>query len=226
MALDRSLSRRRLLQLAGGATLSAAAAGTLAACGGGSGSGSSSGGTLKLIGVGDQEAGLRKVLDSYKAAHSGFDFNLSFAPADQVQTALRTQLGGGNAPDVHVVYPGNGSAMSMAQLSKAGLLTDLSGQSWTQKIPAGFKGAFQSAGQASFADSGWVDAMNKYLELQKKGFFNDNPNGTTYEQATSMVATGKAAMAVQVSAVLSAFRAASPSPDDLSMFPFPATDVA
>ncbi|HEY3561523.1 MAG TPA: extracellular solute-binding protein [Kribbella sp.] len=311
MALDRSISRRRLLQLAGGATLTAAAAGSLAACGGGGGS-KSSGGTLKVIGVGDQEAGLRKVLDSYKAAHSGFDFNLSFAPADQVQTALRTQLGGGNAPDVHVVYPGNGSAMSMVQLSKAGLLADLSGQSWAQKVPAGFKGAFQSdgktyifspgssmlgaiynkkafatagvqppttwsellavceklkkkgivpialgaqtpwitqlipyalvpgtvyaktpdfddkmsAGQASFADSGWVDAMNKYLELQKAGFFNDNPNGTTYEQATSMVATGNAAMAVQVSAVLSAFRAASSSPDDLSMFPFPATDVA
>jgi raffinose/stachyose/melibiose transport system substrate-binding protein len=310
MALDRSVSRRRLLQLLGGATVTAAASGTLAACGGGGG-GSSSGGTLKVIGVGDQEAALRKVLDSYKTSHSGFDFNLSVAPTDQVQTALRTQLGGGNAPDVHVVYPGNGSAMSMAQLAKAGLLTDLSSQSWTQKVPSGFKGAFQNdgktymfspgssmlgaiynkkafaaagveppttwsellsvcdklkkkgivpiavgaqtpwitqlinyalvpatvyaktpdfddkmaAGTASFADSGWVDAMTKYLELQKRGFFNDNPNGTTYEQATSMVATGKAAMAVQVSAVLSAFRAAAPSPDDLSMFPFPATDV-
>lgn len=307
MALDQTVSRRRLLQLMGGA----AAVGTLAACGGNGGS-SSSGGTLKVIGVGDQEAGLRKLLDAYKKAHSDFDFNLSFAPADQVQTALRTQLGGGNAPDIHVVYPGNGSAMSMVQLSKANLLTDLSGQSWTQKIPSGFKGAFQNdgktyiyspgssmlgaiynkkafatagveppttwsellsvcdklkkkgiapialgaqtpwvtqlidyalvpgtvyskapdfddkmiAGNASFADSGWADAMDKYVELQKKGFFNDNPNGTTYEQATSMVATGKAGMAVQVSAVLSAFRAAAPSPDDLGMFPFPATDVA
>ena len=312
MALDQSVSRRRLLQLIGGASVAATAVGTLAACGGGGSGSSSSGGMLKVIGVGDQEAGLRKVLDAYKSSHSGFDFNLSFAPADQVQTALRTQLGGGNAPDVHVVYPGNGSAMSMAQLSKANLLTDLSSQSWTQKIPTGFKGAFQNdgktfifspgtsvlgaiynkkafatagvevpttwsellsacdklkkkgivpialgaqtpwvtqlidyalvpgtvyaktpdfddkmiAGNASFADSGWADAMDKYLELQKKGFFNDNPNGTTYEQATSMVGTGKAAMAVQVSAVLQAFRQASPTPDDLGMFPFPATDAA
>jgi len=309
MALDQSVSRRRLLQLMGGA----AAVGTLAACGGnGNGGGaSSSGGQLKVIGVGDQEAGLRKALDDYKMAHSDFDFNLSFAPADQVQTALRTQLAAGNAPDIHVVYPGNGSAMSMVQLSKANLLADLSDQSWTQKIPTGFKGAFQNdgktyifspgtsmlgaiynkkafatagveppktwsellavcdklkkkgivpialgaqtpwvtqlinyalvpgtvyaktpdfddkmiAGSASFADSGWADAMDKYLELQKKGFFNENPNGTTYEQATSMVGTGKAAMAVQVSAVLPAFRKASPTPDDLGMFPFPATDV-
>lgn len=307
MALDQSVSRRRLLQLMGGA----AAVGTLAACGGNGGSSSSGGGQLKIIGAGSQEAGLRKALDEYKKAHADFDFNLSFSPADQLQTALRAQLAAGNAPDMHAVYPGNGSAMSMVQLSKANLLADLSDQAWTQKIPSGFKGAYGQdgktyiyspgtsvlgaiynkkafatagveppktwselltvcdklkkkgivpialgaqtpwvtqlinyalvpgtvyaktpdfddkmiAGNASFADSGWADAMNKYLELQKKGFFNDNPNGTTYEQATSMVGTGKAAMAVQVSAVLQAFREAAPSPDDLGMFPFPATDV-
>jgi ABC-type glycerol-3-phosphate transport system substrate-binding protein len=307
MAFDQSVSRRRLLQLMGGA----AAVGTLAACGGNGGSSSASKGQLKVIGAGSQEAGLRKALDDYKKAHSDFDFNLSFSPADQLQTALRAQLAAGNAPDMHAVYPGNGSAMSMVQLSKANLLAHLSDQAWTQKIPAGFKGAFgqdgktfifspgtsvlgaiynkkafatagveppktwselltvcdklkkkgivpialgaqtpwvtqlidyalvpgtvyaktpdfddkMTAGQASFADSGWADAMTKYLELQKKGFFNDNPNGTTYEQATSMVGTGKAAMAVQVSAVLQAFREAAPSPDDLGMFPFPATDV-
>ncbi|MFG1907584.1 ABC transporter substrate-binding protein [Kribbella sp. NPDC048928] len=309
MALDRSVSRRRLLQLIGGASVAATAGGTLVACGGGGSS--SSGGTLKVIGAGSQEAGLRKALDGYKLAHSDFDFNLSFSPADQLQTALRAQLAAGNAPDLHAVYPGNGSAMSMVQLSKANLLADLSDQAWSQKIPTGFKGAFQqdgktfifspgtsvlgaiynkkafatagvdvpttwsellavcdklkkkgitpialgaqtpwvtqlidyalvpgtvyaktpdfddklAAGSTSFADSGWADAMDKYLELQKKGFFNDNPNGTTYEQATSMVGTGKAAMAIQVSAVLQAFRQASKTPDDLGMFPFPATDT-
>jgi len=293
------------LQLAGGA----AAAGTLAACGGNSSG--SGGGQLKVIGAGSQEAGLRKALEQYKAKNADFDFNLSFSPADQLQTSLRAQLAAGNAPDLHAVYPGNGSAMSMVQLSKAKLLTDLSDQAWTQKIPTGFKGAYQqdgktyifspgtsvlgaiynkkafstagveppktwselltvcealkkkgivplalgaqtpwvtqlinyalvpgtvyakqpdfddkmAAGSTSFASSGWADAMTKYLELQKRGFFNDNPNGTTYEQATSMVGTGKAAMAVQVSAVLQAYRAAAPSPDDLGMFPFPATDT-
>jgi raffinose/stachyose/melibiose transport system substrate-binding protein len=86
--------------------------------------------------------------------------------------------------------------------------------------------AQMQAGTASFAQSGWRDAMNMYLELQKRGFFNDNPNGTTYEQQTSMVATGKAAMAVQVSAVLPDFRKAAASPDDLGMFPFPGSDTA
>lgn len=300
------LSRRRVLQLIGGA----AAAGAVASCGGGGSSGGGSG-PLKVIGAGSQEAGLRKALDEYKKANGSFEFNLSFSPADQLQTALRAQLAAGNAPDLHAVYPGNGSAMSMVQLSKANLLADLSAQAWTQKIPAGFKGAYQqdgktyifspgtsvlgaiynkpafakagveipttwsellavcealkkkgiipfalgaqtpwvtqlinyalvpgtvyaeqpdfddkmAAGSATFAGSGWADAMDKYLELQKRGFFNDNPNGTTYEQATSMVGTGKAAMAVQVSAVLQAYRAAAPSPDDLGMFPLPATDV-
>ncbi|TCM51343.1 ABC transporter substrate-binding protein [Kribbella sp. VKM Ac-2568] len=301
------VSRRRLLQLMGGV----AVAGTLAGCGGGNSAGGSGGGPLKVIGAGSQEAGLRKALDEYKKQNSSFDFNLSFSPADQLQTALRAQLAAGNAPDMHAVYPGNGSAMSMVQLSKANLLTDLSDQAWTQKIPTGFKGAYQqdgktfifspgtsvlgaiynkkafakagvevpttwselltvcetlkkkgivplalgaqtpwvtqlinyalvpgtvyakqpdfddkmAAGSATFAGSGWADAMNKYLELQKRGFFNDNPNGTTYEQATSMVGTGKAAMAVQVSAVLQAYRDAAPSPDDLGMFPLPATDT-
>ena len=78
-----------------------------------------------------------------------------------------------------------------------------------------------AAGRATFADSGWADAMDKYLELQKRGFFNDNPNGTTYEQQTSMVATGKAAMAVQVSAVLQAFREAAPIPGRPGHVPVP-----
>jgi raffinose/stachyose/melibiose transport system substrate-binding protein len=81
-------------------------------------------------------------------------------------------------------------------------------------------------GSASFADSGWADAFEMYLDLQKRGYFNDNPNGTTFEQQTSMVATGEAAMAIQVSAVLPDFRKAATNADDLSMFPVPGGDTA
>jgi raffinose/stachyose/melibiose transport system substrate-binding protein len=83
----------------------------------------------------------------------------------------------------------------------------------------------QQAGQASFADSGWKQAFEMYVELQKKGYFNNNVNGTTFEQQTSMVGTGKAGMAVQVSAVLSGFRDAAPDKSDISMFPFPGADT-
>jgi raffinose/stachyose/melibiose transport system substrate-binding protein len=304
------LDRRGFLRAAGGFTALAALPAVLAACGGSSGSGSSGGGggkTLRLVGVADQQ----KPLDALTKLYTQAKFSTSYAPTDQVQTSLRTQLGAGNAPDVHVVYPGNGSAMSMAQIAQAGLLADLSSQQWTQSIPGNFKPAFQlegktfiysagssvigaiynkkvfeeakveppktwselldvcakikkagkvpialgaqtpwvtqlityalvpstvyaknpqfdaqmQAGSTSFAQSGWRDAMNMYLELQKRGFLNDNPNGTTFEQQTSMVATGKAAMAVQVSAVLPDFRKAASNPDDLSMFPFPGADT-
>jgi raffinose/stachyose/melibiose transport system substrate-binding protein len=295
-------SRRGFLGLTGGV----AAMGALAACGGTSGG--SGGGSLRLVGVADQQKPVDLLLKSYTKSK----FNVSYAPTDQVQTSVRTQLGAGNAPDVHVVYPGNGSAMSMAQISQAGLLADLSDQAWTKRIPAGLKPAFQNngktfiysagssvigaiynkkvfqeagveppttwqgfldvcekikakgkvpialgaqtqwvtqlityalvpstvyaknpqfdqqmkAGSASFANSGWTDALEMYLDLQKRGYFNDNPNGTTFEQATSMVATGKAAMAIQVSAVLPDFRKSATSPDDLSMFPLPGADNA
>lgn len=89
------LSRRGFLGLTGGV----AALGALAACGGTSGSG---GGTLRLVGVADQQKPLDLLLKEYTAAK----FSTSYAPTDQVQTSVRTQLGAGNAPDVHVVFPG------------------------------------------------------------------------------------------------------------------------
>lgn len=266
---------------------------------------------LKFIGVADQKTPMDELAAAYRKAVPAVRVTASYAPTDQVQTSLRTQLGAGNAPDLHVVYPGNGSAMSMSQIAGAGLLADLSQQAWTGTIPVGFKPAFQLdgktylysagssvigavynkkvfeqagidappatwteflgvceklkkagvtpialgaqtpwvtqlityalvpstvyakdpsfddkqlAGQAGFAGSGWQQAMEMYLELQKRGYFNDKPNGTTFEQQTSMVATGKAAMAIQVSAVLPDFRKAASSPDDLSMFPVPGAD--
>ena len=294
------LNRRGFLALTGGVAATAA----LAGCGG---SGSDDG--LRLVGVADQQ----KALEELTKAYGKVSFNASYAPTDQVQTSVRTQLGAGNAPDIHVVYPGNGSAMSMMQIADANLLADLSDQAWTKKIPENFKPAFQKDGKtyiysagssvigaiynkkvfaeagittppttwpeflqvcetlktagtvpialgaqtpwvtqlityalvpstvyvkdpdfdkqmadgtASFADSGWVDALEMYLDLQKRGYFNDNPNGTTFEQQTSMVATGEAAMAIQVSAVLPDFRKAADNEDDLSMFPVPGAATA
>lgn len=302
-----TVSRRGFLRAGGGAVAVAALPPLLTACSGSSGSG-----PVRVVGVADQQKPIEELLALYRKSHPDTTFSTSFAPTDQVQTVVRTQLAGGNAPDVHVLFPGSGSAMSMVELAKAGLLTDLGGQQWTQGIPKNFDPAYRhdgktylysagssaigaiynkkafakagvqpprtwselldvcarlkakgivpialgagtawvtqlisyalvpnavyaktpgfdadmAAGRAKFAGSGWADAMGKYQELQRKGFFNDNPNGTTYEQQTSLVASGKAAMAVQVSAVLANFRQATPTPDDLGMFPFPGGDNA
>lgn len=288
--------------------------GVASACGTSSGGGGGGGsGTLRLIGVADQRPPLQALTAAYAKANSDTRFRASYAPTDQVQTTVRTQLGAGNPPDVHVVYPGDGSAMSMVQISKAGLLADLSDQSWTRMIPDSLAPAFKSdgktyiysagstvigaiynkrafakagidappttwdellqvcaklkaagvapialgaqtpwvtqlityalvpstvyakdptfddkqlKGQASFADSGWRQAFQMYLELQQRGFFNPNPNGTTFEQQIAMVGNGKAGMAVQVSAVLSSFRDAASNKSDIGMFPFPGGDTA
>ncbi len=53
-------------------------------------------------------------------------------------------------------------------------------------------------GKKSFTNSGWDEVYKRYLELEKRGYFNPNPNGTTFEQQTEMVGNGKAAMAIQV----------------------------
>ncbi|MDP9847445.1 extracellular solute-binding protein [Streptosporangium lutulentum] len=312
---DAKMSRAQFFRMMGGLTVAAAAT----ACStnpqaGGTTAGGASGDaavSLKFVGVADEKAPMDELVALYRQVRSNVSIAASYAPTDQVQTSLRTQLGAGNAPDLHVVYPGSGSAMSMTEIAGAGLLADLSAQPWTKTIPAGFKPDFQLqgktyvfsagssvigavynkkvfekagvdqppttwseflqvcekikksgvapialgaqtpwvtqmitlalvpstvyakdptfddkqlAGQASFSQSGWRDAMEMYLELQKRGYFNDKPNGTTFEQQTSMVATGKAGMAIQVSAVLAAFRDATTTPDDLSMFPLPGTD--
>ncbi|MFD5190300.1 extracellular solute-binding protein [Streptomyces sp. NPDC058357] len=303
----RTLGRRGLLRIGGGAAALAALSPVLTACSDSGGSGK-----LRLVGVADQQKPVEELVARYRTSHPDAEFATSFAPTDQVQTVLRTQLAGGNAPDVHVLYPGSGSAMSMVELAKAGLLADLSEQSWTKEVPSNFHPAYRhegktylysagssvigaihnkkafaragvepprtwkelldvcaelkakgiipialgtqtpwvtqlisyalvpnavyarnpafdaemASGKAHFRDSGWADAMGKYQELQRRGFFNENPNGTTYEQQTSMVASGRAAMAVQVSAVLANFRQAARNPDDLGMFPFPGGDDA
>jgi raffinose/stachyose/melibiose transport system substrate-binding protein len=302
-----TVSRRRFLRIGSGAAAVSVLPPGLTAC-----SGAGRSGTVRVVGVADQQKPVEELLGLYRRSHPDESFSTSFAPTDQVQTVVRTQLAGGNTPDLHVLYPGSGSAMSVAELSRAGLLADLDAQPWTRDIPANFDAAYRrdgktylysagssavgaiynkaafaeagvqqprtwselldvcarlkdkgtvpialgaqtpwvtqmityalvpnavyakdprfddemAAGRATFRGSGWAEAMDKYLELQRRGFFNDNPNGTTYEQQTSLVATGRAAMAVQVSAVLSNFRQAARTPDDLGMFPFPGGDDA
>jgi len=36
-------------------------------------------------------------------------------------------------------------------------------------------------GKKTFSNSGWRTVYERYLELEKKGYFNPSPNGTTFE---------------------------------------------
>lgn len=77
------------------------------------------------------------------------------------------------------------------------------------------------AGKVTFVDSGWADAMNKYLELNKRGFFNPNPSGTSFEESQRLVATGRAAMAIHTAGTVAGLVAAA-GHRDFVMWPLPA----
>jgi ABC-type glycerol-3-phosphate transport system substrate-binding protein len=81
----------------------------------------------------------------------------------------------------------------------------------------------QAAGEATFADSGWRTAFEKYVELEKAGCFNKGYQGNSYDEMLAMVTKGKAAMTVTVSASLGAMREAAPD-GKITMAVFPTTD--
>ncbi len=128
----------------------ALAAVAVVSCGSGTqDSGSSNGGagagaggkpvTLKLTSITDAKVGWDPLIAAYKKVAPNVSIQASYAPTDQLQTALRAQLGAGNAPDLFVAWPGNGSAMSVQQLAPARLVADISDQSWIKPVPDGLK---------------------------------------------------------------------------------------
>lgn len=82
----------------------------------------------------------------------------------------------------------------------------------------------QKAGKASFADSGWKTAMDKYLEMNKRGCFSKNPLGTSVDTANQQVGKGDAVAAVQVLAVAGQIRDAAPAGTEFGSFALPAND--
>jgi raffinose/stachyose/melibiose transport system substrate-binding protein len=83
--------------------------------------------------------------------------------------------------------------------------------------------AQQAEGESTFSDSGWKDALDRYVELEEAGCFNEGYNGTSYDEMLNMVTSGKAAMTVTVSASLGAMRESNPDAQ-IEMVPFPTTD--
>jgi raffinose/stachyose/melibiose transport system substrate-binding protein len=140
----------------GAAFLVAVAAALLAACGSGtqdkSDSGSSGGGggakvTLTLTSITDAKVAWEPLIAAYKRVAPNVTIKASYAPTDQLQTALRAQLGAGNAPDLFVDWPGNGSAMAVQQLAPSGLIADISEQKWIKDVPDGVRPLLGAGGK-------------------------------------------------------------------------------
>ncbi|SEE99636.1 ABC transporter substrate-binding protein [Ruania alba] len=294
-----------------GAASAAALALALAACGGvgEQGGDDTAAVTLELVGNQDQTEPTEALVRAYESENPNVRIETSYLPVDQAQTALRTRLGAGNAPDLFVAWPGNGSAMSTVQLAQAGLLEPISGQEWLDGVPSSLRSllghegedylwsagvtvigtiynesvfdehdiqipqtwddllatcaqlqdigiapfalanqtpwvtqlvsyaiapsvAFGSnpdlaqemmTGEATFSNSGWRQTLQQYMEMDERGCFNDNANGTTLEQAISMLADGDAAMMVQVSGIYQQVEEVSEGRAEYAMFPFPAS---
>jgi raffinose/stachyose/melibiose transport system substrate-binding protein len=85
--------------------------------------------------------------------------------------------------------------------------------------------AKMATGEATFVGSGWQDAFEMYMDLNERGYFNEDPLATTHELALELVGTGEAAMYVQVSAITPELEAIG-GEGNFALFPLPGADVA
>lgn len=79
-------------------------------------------------------------------------------------------------------------------------------------------------GSATFADSGWKSAFDKYLEMDEAGCFNEDPLGTDVTASYNLVATGEAVGVVQVLASYPQLASASPDGTEFGFFALPGDD--
>lgn len=84
----------------------------------------------------------------------------------------------------------------------------------------------QAAGEVTFAESEWVTAFEKYVEMLDSGCFQDDPLGTSYEVATELVGKGDALAIVSVTSTFAAVEANAEEGTTFNMFALPATDNA
>src|SRR3712207_6814421 len=116
---------------------------TLAACGGGDGDGGSggSGGSADSFtfafenASGGQENPWQLLADQY-SEETGVQIETQGLPPDSYGLTMRTQLQGGNAPDVMMFSPGAGNANAVLPLAEAGYIEEL-GEESAALIPEG-----------------------------------------------------------------------------------------
>src|SRR5699024_7732101 len=99
--------QRRNARSTGVAALAAVALG-LTACGGGGGGED----TLRIAALATDRAVVERAVEMFEEANDGVSVDVTYADTDQYQSAIRTQLGSGTAPDVFEVYPGAGNPVT------------------------------------------------------------------------------------------------------------------
>ncbi|MEU9396798.1 extracellular solute-binding protein [Streptomyces sp. NPDC048324] len=79
------------------------------------------------------------------------------------------------------------------------------------------------SGQATFADSPWKTALDKYMTMEKTGCFQKNPLGTNYEASQQLAATGKTLGIIQGNWVITLLKQKNPQ-GTFTLKALPATD--
>ncbi|MER7689807.1 extracellular solute-binding protein [Streptomyces sp. NPDC097610] len=80
------------------------------------------------------------------------------------------------------------------------------------------------AGQATFAQSPWTTALDKYLTMRKTGCFQQNPLGTNYEASQQLAATGRTLGIIQGNWVIALLKQKNPQ-GTFTLKALPATDT-
>jgi raffinose/stachyose/melibiose transport system substrate-binding protein len=94
--------------------------------------------TLKVLAQSNGQGNpqLQQVFDIFQKKNPDIKIEATYLPiGDSYANTLRTQLQGGNGPDVFYVTPGSGGLQSVLPLAKAGYVADLSKRAWATKIP-------------------------------------------------------------------------------------------
>jgi raffinose/stachyose/melibiose transport system substrate-binding protein len=94
--------------------------------------------TLKVLAQSNGQGNpqLQSVFAKFEKSNPSIKIDATYLPiGDTYANTLRTQLRGGNAPDVYYVTPGSGGLQALLAFAKAGYVADLSKRPWAKKIP-------------------------------------------------------------------------------------------
>ncbi|GAA0300512.1 ABC transporter substrate-binding protein [Kineococcus aurantiacus] len=94
------------------------------------------------------EGPYRALAKAFEAENPDIKVEVVETPLDSYSNVLRTQLRGGNAPDVFYGSPGTGNTNALLTLADAGLVAPLTDESWAaEAVPESSKDLFETDGE-------------------------------------------------------------------------------
>jgi raffinose/stachyose/melibiose transport system substrate-binding protein len=103
-------------------------------------------GTVLKIAENGTQPGLSNVISRYEKLHPGVQISVTSVPSNTYQPTVRTELTGGNGPDLMFVWGGDGNSMSVGQLAATKDVAPLNGAPWIREMPTSEKKLFEVKG--------------------------------------------------------------------------------